>query len=134
MENKKYYQNEPKFNGAYSRNNLSKINDGTYVINLDEFKSIGTHCIALYVNHNNVTFFDRFRVEHIPKDIRKFIENKIVKTNVYRMQGNDSIICGYFCIEFIDSKLKGKILLGYTNLFSLNEYKKNDKIILKYFQ
>ena len=114
MEYKKYYQNKPKFNGAYSRNNLSKINDGAYVINLDEFKSIGTHWIALYVNDNNVTFFDRFRLEHIPKDIRKFNENKNV-------------------IGFIDSKLKGKILLGYTNLVSFNEYKKNDKIILKNF-
>ena len=133
MEYKKYYQNKPKFNGAYSRNNLSKINDGAYVINLDEFKSIGTHWIALYVNDNNVTFFHRFRLEHIPKDIRKFNENKNVKTNIYRMQAYDSVICGYLCIGFIDSKLKGKILLGYTNLVSFNEYKKNDKIILKNF-
>ena len=39
----KYYENEPKFNGVYSRNNLSKIKDGAYIINLDEYKSIGTH-------------------------------------------------------------------------------------------
>ena len=50
----KYYQNEPKFNGVYSRNNLPKIKDGAYVINLDEFKSIGNHWIALYVNGNNI--------------------------------------------------------------------------------
>ena len=49
------------------------------------------------------------------------------------MQANDSIMCGYFCNEFIDFILKGKSLLEYTNLFSPNEYEKNNKIILKYF-
>ena len=63
------YQNGPKFNGVYSRNNLFKIKDGTYIINLDEYASIGTHWIALYVNDNNVTYSDSFRVEHIPKEI-----------------------------------------------------------------
>ena len=67
----KYYQNEPKFNGVSSRNNLPKIRDWAYVINLDDFKSIGTHSIALYVNINNVTYFDSFGVEHIPKELKK---------------------------------------------------------------
>ena len=58
FEMQKYYQNEPKFNGVYSRNNLPKINDGAYVINLDESKCIGIHWIALYVNGNNVIYFD----------------------------------------------------------------------------
>ena len=58
----KYYQNETKFNGAYSRNNLSKINDGTCIINLDEYESIETHSIALYVNAENVTYFDSFQI------------------------------------------------------------------------
>ena len=65
----KYYQNEPKFNDVYSRNNLSKMRDGAYLINLNECKSIGTHWIALYVNNNNVTYFDSFGVDHIPKEI-----------------------------------------------------------------
>ena len=68
-EIQKYYQNEPKFNGVYSKNNLSKIKDGAYVLNVDEFKSIGTHWIALYVKNNNVTYFGSFKVEHIPKEI-----------------------------------------------------------------
>ena len=66
---KNYYQNEPKFNDVYSRNNLSKIKDGAYVINFDEYKSIGTHWIALYMIGNSVTCFDSFGDEHIPKEI-----------------------------------------------------------------
>ena len=62
-----YYQNQPKFNDVYSRNNLPKIKDGVYIINLDEYKSIVTHWIALYVNGNsNVIYFDSFGVEHAP--------------------------------------------------------------------
>ena len=72
----KYYHNEPQFKGVYSRNNLAKIKDWAYIINLDEFESIGTHWIALYVNAENITYFDSFGVEHIPKEIRKFIGNK----------------------------------------------------------
>ena len=67
FEIQKYYQKEPKFNDVYSKNNLSKIKDRAYLINLGECKSIGTHWIAFYVNDNNVTYFDSFGVEHIPK-------------------------------------------------------------------
>ena len=78
--------------------------------------------------------FDRFGVEHIPKKIQKFLGNKIIVTNIYRIQAYDSIMCRYFCIQFLDFMLKGKSLLHYTNLISPNDYEKNDKIILKYFQ
>ena len=77
FEIQKYYQNEPKPNGVYSRNKFSKVKDGTYVINLDEFKSLGTHWITLHVNGNNITYFDSFGVEHVSKEmIKKFIGNK----------------------------------------------------------
>ena len=69
------YQNEPKFNGVYSRNNLTKIKNGVYVINHDEFKSIGTNWIASYVNGNNIIYLDSYGVEPIPKEIQKFIGN-----------------------------------------------------------
>ena len=72
----KYYKNEPRFNGVYSRNNLSKRKDGAYIISLDKYSDIGTHWVALWVNNNNVTYFDSFGVEHIPKEIMKFIENR----------------------------------------------------------
>ena len=128
------------FSGVYSRNTLLKIMDGAFVINLDEYKSIGTHQKALYVNGDNgktsydATNFDSFRLEQIPKEIKKLIDNKNITANVYRIQAYDSIMCGYFCIEFIDFMLKDKNLLDYTNLFSPNEYLKNDKMILKYFK
>ena len=85
FEIQKYYQNDPKFNGIYLRNNLSKINDGVYTINLDEYNWIGTHWIVLFANAENVTYFDSFLVEHIPKKIKKFIGNKITTTNIYRI-------------------------------------------------
>ena len=99
---------------------------GTYVINLDDYEPIGTHWIALYVNAENVTYFHSFGVENIPKETRKFIGNKNITTNIYRIQAYDSITCGYFCIEFIDFMLKRKSLSEYTNLFSPNDYEKND--------
>ena len=88
-----YYQNESKFNGVYSRNSLPKIKDGAYVINLDEFKSIWAHWIALYVNGNNIIYFDSFGVEHIAKEIKKFIGSKNIIANIYRIQAYDSIMC-----------------------------------------
>ena len=70
----KYFENESRFNGVYSRDNLpNKIKNGAYVINLDEYSDIGTHWIALWVNINNVTCFDSFQVDHIPKEIKTFI-------------------------------------------------------------
>ena len=74
----------------------------------------------MYVNSNNVTNFDSFGVKYIPKEIKKFICNKNIKTNIYEMQANDSIMRGYLCIGFINFLLKGKSLLNYTNLFSPN--------------
>ena len=94
FEIQKYYQNKPKFNGAYSRNNLAKIKNGPYVINLDEYKTIRTHWISWYVNAENVTDFDSFGVEHVPKEIKKVIGNKNIITNIYRIQTYDSIMCG----------------------------------------
>ena len=80
-----------------------------------------------------LVYFDSFRVEHIPKEIKTFINNKNIKTNIFRIQACNSIICGYFCIGFINFMLKGKTLTEYTNLFSPNNFKKNDDIILNYF-
>ena len=123
FEIQKYYQNESRFNGVYSRDNLPKIKDGAYVINLDEYSDIGTHWVALYVQNNDVTYFDSFGVEHIPKEIKTFIKNKNLKTNIFRIQAYDSIMCGYFCIGLIDFMLSEKTLIEFTNLFSANNFK-----------
>ena len=72
-------------------------------------------------------YFDSFGVEHIPKEIKEFISNKNVKANIYRVQANDSIICGYFCIRFIDFILAGKTLIDYTNLLSSCDFNRNIK-------
>ena len=91
FEIQKHYQNEPRFNGVYSRDNLPKIKDGAYVINLDECSDTGTDWVALYVINNDVTYFDSFGVEQIPKDVRTFINNKNIKTNIFRIQAYNII-------------------------------------------
>ena len=87
----------------------------------------------MYVQNNGVTYFGSFGVEHIPKEIKTFISNKNIKTSIFRIQAYDSIMCVYFCIGFIDFMLAGKTLTDFTNLFSPNNFKRNDDIILKYF-
>ena len=93
-----------------------------YVINLDEYSDIGTHWIALYVNNKTVTYFDTVGVEHIPKEIKKIFNNKNIIANIFRLQAYDSVMCGYFCIGFIDFLLKGNNLTYFTNLFSPNNF------------
>ena len=125
-----YYQNEPRFNGTvfngvYSGDNLpDKIKDVADVINLDDYSDIGTHRIALYVNTKTVTYFHSFGVEHIPKEIKKFINNKNIISNIFRIQAYDSIMCGYFCIQFINFMFKGNSLTDFTNLSSPNNLEK----------
>ena len=135
IEISEYYKNEPRFNGVYSRNNLpNKIKKGAYVINLDEYENTGTHWVSLFVKANKVIYFDSFGIEHIPEEINKFIGNKKIKASIFRIQAYDSIMCGYFCIEFINYMLKGKKLLDYTNLFSPNDFKENDQVIKRIFK
>ena len=128
-----YYQNEPRFNGVFSRDNLpnNNIKSGAYVINLDEYRDIGTHWVALYVNtaessskerNTTVTYFGSFGVEHISREIIKFIDKKNKITNIFKIQAYDSIMCGYFCIGFINFMFNGNSLTDYTNLFSPNDF------------
>ena len=105
FEKQKYYENESKFNGVYSRNDLPKIKFGEYIINLDKYESIGTHWIARYVNAENITYFHSSGVENIPKKFRKFIVNKNFITNIYKIQEYGSIMCRYFCIRIISFML-----------------------------
>ena len=94
-----------------------KIKNGAYVINLDEYHDIGTHRVALYVNNKSVTYFDSFGVEHIPKEIEKFIDNKNITANIFGIQAYDSVMCSYFLIGFIEFMFNGNSLTDFINLF-----------------
>ena len=123
-EIQKFYQNELIFHSVYCRDNLlDQIKDGEYIINLDEYSDIGTHWIAFCVSNNGVTYFDSFRVEHIPKEIKTFIDRSLsITTILFRIQANDSIMCGYFCIGFMNFMLVGETWTDFTNLFSPDNF------------
>ena len=127
-----YYQNEPRFNGVFSRDNLpKKIKNVSYLINLDEYADVGTHWIGLFYNRNEIVYFDSFGVEHFSEEIKKFVGNKNIKANIFGVQANNSV-CGYFCIGFIDFMQAGKKSTDFTSMFSPHDFKKNDDIILSY--
>ena len=89
--------------------------------------------MAFYVHNNDVTYFDSFGKDHIPKEIKAFIDCYLsITTKLFKIQIYDSM-CGYFCIGFIDFMLAGKTLTEFTNLFSPNNFKKYDDIIINYF-
>ena len=114
----KYYENDCRFNGVYSGDNLpKKIKDWACVINLDEYADVGTHWIALYNSNIEIIYFASFSVGHVPKEIKKIIGHKNIKTNIFRIQANNSIMCQYFCTGFIDFMLAGKTLIDHTSLF-----------------
>ena len=105
IEIQKYYQNEPRFNVVFSRDNLpKKIKDGTYVIKLDKYADVGTHWNALLI------------------------------ANIFRVQSNNPILCRYFCIGFIDFMLAGKRLTDFTSMFSPYDFEKSDSTTLNYFK
>ena len=87
-----------------------------------------------FVNRSGIVYFDRFGVENDPEKINKFVGNKNIITNIFRVQANNSVICGYFCIAFIDFMLAGEKLTDFTSMFSPHDFKKNDDIILSYFK
>ena len=105
-----------------------------YLLNFDEYADEETHWINLFLTVIKVYYFDTFGVERIPEDIKKFIGNKNIKGNIFRVESNNSIMCGYFCVGFIDSILTNEKLTDFTSLFSPYGFEKNDNIILKYFK
>ena len=88
----------------------------------------------MYVKNNGVVYFGSFVVEHVPKEIKRFIGHKVIKTNILTIQSDNSIMCGYFCIGFIDFMFVCKTLIDCTILFSLYDFKKNDHIISAFFK
>ena len=132
LNNKKitnFFNYEPIFNGVFARNNLPRIKDWAYLINLDDKKCKGTHWVSLFIDRNTVVYFAYFQIEHIPQEVFSKIRDKSITRNIFRIQDNEAITCGFYCITFIEYILTGRNLLEYTNLFSPNDHKKNDKVI-----
>ena len=88
----------------------------------------------LYFVTSEIVYFNSFGVEHVPEEIKEFIENKNIIDKMFRVQSNNSIMCGYFCIVFIDFMLAGKKLTNFRSLFSPYDFEKNGSIILGYFK
>ena len=103
-------------------------------MNLDEYADVCTLSIALFCNKNEIVYFDSFGVENVPKEIKKFVRNKNIIANIFWVQANDSVMCGYFCIGFIDFMLAGKQLTDFNGLFSPYDFEKYDSIMLSYFR
>ena len=105
-----------------------------YVITLDEYAEVATHWAALFCNRSKIVYFDSLVIEHVPEVTKEFIKNKSIIGKIFRVQVNSSIMCGYFCIGFIDFMFAGKKLIDFTSLFCPYDFKKNDSLILSYFK
>ena len=103
-------------------------------INLDDYADISTHWIALFCNRSEIVYFYSFGAEPVPEEIKEFVGNKNIKANTFRAQANNSVMCGYFCMGFIDFTLAGKKMTDFTGLFSPYDFKRNNNIILSYFK
>ena len=132
IEITKYFNNKPRFNAVFLRNNWSRIRNGVYEMNLDDKKSKGIQWVLLFIDRNGGVYRDSFGIEHIPQEVLNNFRDKSITHNLFRIQDSYSIMCRLFCIDFIEYMLAGKTLLDHTNLFSPNDYKKNNKIICKY--
>ena len=104
--------------------------DGAYVINLDEYADVGSHWIAFFCNKSEIVYFDSSGVEHAAEEIIELAGNKNIIANIFRVQANNSVMCGYFCIGFTDFMLAGKKLTNFTSMFSPYDFEKNDDTIL----
>ena len=128
FEIQKYYENEPRFIGVFSRDNFGL--DWTYGINVDEYADVSAHWIALFCNRSEIAYFNCFGVEQKFKNLSE----KNIIANIFRVQANNSVICGNLCIGFIDFVLAGNKLTNFKSQFSPYDFKKNDNIILSYFK
>ena len=96
----KYFNCGPRFNGGFSTDNLSKIKDGIYVINLDDKKSKGSYWIPFFIDKNAAVYFDSSGIEYILQEILNKIKYKSITNNIIIIQSDDSIICGFFLLMF----------------------------------
>ena len=127
----KYFNYKPRFNDNFSRNNLPRINDGACVKNLD---FIILNWVLLFVDKNRAVWFDSFGTEYVPQEVLKKTNDKSITDNIFRIQDDDSVMFGSYCIAFIGYMIATKVLLDYTNLLFPNYFLKNDKIIYRHFK
>ena len=116
------------------RDNLPRTKDRVYVINMDDKQSKGMHWVSLFIDKNTAVYFDSFGIEYISQEPFRKVKDKSITRNIFRLQDDDSIMCGFHCFVVIEYMLALKTLLSYTNLFSPNDYKKNDQIIYNFFK
>ena len=90
--------------------------------------------MSLFIGRNISCILLSFGIEYNPQEVLNKARDKSITYNISGIQGNESIMCGFYCIAFIEYVLAGKTLLDYTKSFPLNDYKNNDKIIHKYFK
>ena len=110
-----YFSYEPRFSGVFSRDNLLRIKDGAYVIKLDGQQSKGTNWISLFIDRNKALYFYSFGIVYIPQEVINKIKDKSITHNIFRIYSDDSIICGFYCITFIEYIIAENFLLHYTN-------------------
>ena len=122
-----YFKYEPRFNSIFSRNNLPRINDGAYVIHLDDKNSKGTYWVSVFIDRNKTVYFHSFGIGLFPQEISDKIRDESITHNIFRIQDNESIMCGFYCITYRRYASRKKTLLDYTNLFSWNDCKENAK-------
>ena len=113
---------------------MSRIKDRANVINLNDKQSKSTPWVSLVIDRSTALYFDSFRIEYVPQELLNKIKDKSITRNILRIQFQDSIMCRFYCIAFIEYMLAGKTLLDYTNLYTANDHKNNEKIIYKYFK
>ena len=127
IEIAKYFNFDPRSTGVFSRDNLPRIKDGVYVIDLDDKQSKGTHWVSLFNDRNTVAYFDSLKVEYIPQEVLSKIKYESITHREYSLM---ILLCvDFFFIAFIEHTIGGKTLLDHNNIFSPNDYQKNDKII-----
>ena len=97
-------------------------------------QDVGTYWIALFCNRSEIVYFDSFGVEHVPEEIKEFVGNKNIIANIFRVQANNSVMCGYFCIRFIGFMFAGRRLTDFSGLFSSYNFDKYEEIILSCFK
>ena len=117
----KYFNYERRFSGVFSRDNFARIRDGTYVINLDDKQSKGTHWVSLFIDRKTAVYFDSFGIEYIAQEVLSKIKDKSI-IHIFRIQSDVSIIYRFYGIAFIEYMISGKTLLDYIYLFSPNDY------------